>query len=159
MTSGAFQKSERQGGFSPGVFKREQSGGETSGGDKTISSLIKSICIGFGAALILLFLTSVAASFYDIPEFVLNYIVIAVSLICLFMVGFKAAGYNGKNGLLIGVIAGVVYAVIVYLIGWLGFKSISFSPEAIANFAVGGAVSGLGGVVGINRYTKKKRKR
>ena len=60
---------------------------------------------------------------------------------------------------LIGVIAGVVYAVIVYLIGWLGFKSISFSPEAIANFAVGGAVSGLGGVVGINRYTKKKRKR
>ena len=129
MTSGAFQKSERQGGFSPGGFKREQSGGETSGGDKTISSLIKSICIGFGAALILLFLTSVAASFYDIPEFVLNYIVIAVSLICLFMVGFKAAGYNGKNGLLIGVIAGVVYAVIVYLIGWLGFKSISFSPR------------------------------
>ncbi len=77
----------------------------------------------------MLFLTSVAASFYDIPEFVLNYIVIAVFLSAYLWLALKPPGIMVKTVFLIGVIAGVVYAVIVYLIGWLGFKSISFSPR------------------------------
>ena len=67
----------------------------------------------------------------------LNYIVIAVFLSAYLWLALKPPGIMVKTVFLIGVIAGVVYAVIVYLIGWLGFKSISFLPEAIANFAVG----------------------
>lgn len=158
MSSGVIKKNERSKGFSSqGGFGRDSGAEKVQ--ESTWPAVVKSLCYGFAVAVILILITSIFATFYDIPDRAINYIITAISIICSFMVGLRSAKLNKKNGLMIGIIAGVIYAIIIFLIGWLGFKTVGFSPAVIANIAISGAVSGLGGVVGINGVSKKKVKR
>lgn len=122
-------------------------------------SIVKAIGFGFITAMALLLLLSLLAVFYDIPDSVLNGTIVAVSILSLFIVGFKTAHYNRKKGLLMGVISGLVYGIILYGLAFMIWKSVAFSLESIINIAAGSAISGLGGFVGINRLANSRRKK
>lgn len=159
MTGGVFQKNGSVKNYSPGSRFNKSQGEASKTDDNLLSAIIRGIVYGLGTAVILLLIISLAAVFYDIPETVMNYIIIVISIVSLFFAGFVAAGRNEKNGLIVGIISGLIYALIVYFVGCIIYKSVNLTPEFIADLAVGAAVGGLGGVVGINRVSGKKRKR
>lgn len=157
MAGKVFQKSG--GTITPSSASRFKRDTEAPGGDGLVPCIVKSVVAGLASAGVLLLLISIAATIYDIPEAVVNYGVIGISVLCLFIVGFSAAAVLKKNGLIIGIVTGTLYNIILFTVGVGITGSLNLSPETLANFAVGGAVGALGGVVGINRLLSKKRKR
>lgn len=158
MADMTFYRSEKSGkypGRSGGSGTAEQSGK----GDNPLPAIIMGLAFGMGGAIVMLLLISLAAVFYDIPDNIMNIMIIIISAAALFISGYKAAVRNEKNGLITGVITGLVFALVICAVGAAVFKTISFSPELIADLAIGAALGGLGGVTGINRVTAKKRKR
>ncbi len=159
MTGGAFRKNESIVNYSSGSGLNESRMGASKTDNNLLSAIIRGIVYGLGTAVILLLVVSLAAVFYDIPETVMNYIIILISVLSLFFAGFVAAGRNEKNGLIVGIVSGLIYTLIVCFSGCIIYKSVNLTPALIADLAAGAAVGGLGGVVGINRVVGKKRKR
>ena len=78
-----------------------------------------------------------------------------VSLICT-AISAAAAGYDWaacrkKKGLIWGALAGVVYAVLLYLITSLAADSFSLALSGIMTLAVAAAAGAIGGILGVNR--------
>ncbi len=157
MAGRVFQKSG--GAVNTSSVSRFKKDSDSPGGDGLVPCIVKSVVAGLASAGVLLLLVSIAATIYAIPEAVVNYVVIGISVLCLFIVGFSAAAVLKKNGLVIGIVTGTFYNMILFSVGACITGSLNLSPETLANFAVGGAVGALGGVVGINRLLSKKRKR
>ncbi len=163
MTDGVFQKSgfKKPSGGRSDSYGRGKSDSDSAQFSITnvLISMAKAAVFGIVTASVMLLLLSFLAVFYDIPDVVLNYIIIAVSMICLFIVGFKAAGYNSKNGLIIGILTGFFYTVLLYAAACILWNSVDFSAETLIDLVAGSAISGLGGFIGINRKSKKKKRR
>lgn len=164
MTDGVFQKnslrqSAKGRNDSYGRSSKSDNDMSRSGFSRIFLSMAKAAVFGIVTASVMLLALSFLAVFYDIPDMVLNYIIIAVSMICLFLVGFKAAGYNSKNGLLIGILTGFFYTVLLYAAACILWNSVDISPEILIDLAAGSAISGLGGFIGINRRAKNKKRR
>ena len=140
-----------------GVFQKAENAVSTGGG--TISAVLNGLIFGLVGAVGALLLISIAAVFYDIPEQVMNVLIIIISVVTLFLAGFIAAGKNGKNGLIVGILTGLLYTLIALIVGIIAYRTVSFTPELIADLAIGAAVGGLGGVAGINKAAGKKRRR
>ena len=83
--------------------------------------------------------------------------VIGAAALCIFISGYISARIMRKNGLISGLLAGIVYALVVYLISAAVYKQFYFSPAIIANFILCGGVGALGGVIGINKRSSKKK--
>lgn len=78
-----------------------------------------------------------------------------VSLICT-AISAAAAGHDWaacrkKKGLIWGALAGVVYAVLLYLITSLAADSFSLALSGIMTLAVAAAAGAIGGILGVNR--------
>ncbi len=131
---------------------------ETAGGSP-IAAVAVGLIFGLGGAIAALLIISAAAVFYDIPEHVMNILIILISAASMFAAGFKAAAKNQKNGLLIGAAAGLLYSAITLAAGLMFGSSVGFTPELIADLAIAAALGGLGGVAGINIAGRKSRKR
>lgn len=159
MTDGVFGKSGSKNALRVQSRDRKDSQQNDNGFSHLLFSMAKAALFGFVAASAMLMVLSVLAVFYDIPDVVLNYIIIAVSLVCLFIVGYKAAAYNSKNGLITGILTGFSYTVLLYAAACILWNSVHFSPNMIIDLAAGSAISGLGGFVGVNHRTGKKKRR
>ncbi|MGN0135104.1 TIGR04086 family membrane protein [Anaerotignum sp.] len=78
-----------------------------------------------------------------------------VSLICTAL-SAAAAGYDWaackkKKGLIWGALAGVVYAVLLYLITSLAADSFALALSGVMTLAVAAAAGAIGGILGVNR--------
>ncbi|HIV85437.1 MAG TPA: TIGR04086 family membrane protein [Candidatus Monoglobus merdigallinarum] len=122
-------------------------------------SVAKGLISGLLAAAAVLFIVSVLAVFYDFSETLINYIIIGVSVVCLFLSGLVSASCAGRNGLILGGLTGAVYTIIIFILRCIVFQNAELSPELIANIAVGGALGALGGIIGINKRSGKRRRR
>ncbi len=158
MADMTFYRNEKSGGYSgrPGGSGSAEQSGKS---DNPLPAIIMGLAFGIGGAVVMLLIISLAAVFYDIPDNIMNIMIIIISAAAMFISGYKSAVGNKKNGMVTGMITGLVFAVVICAVGAAVFKSISFSPELIADLAIGAALGGLGGVTGINRVTAKKRKR
>lgn len=160
MTDGVFGKETSKRALSVRSGNGKKANEASAGGiSRLLLSVAKAALFGIVTASALLLILSVLAVFYDIPDTVLNYIIIAVSVVCLFLVGYKAAGYNTKNGLFTGILTGLSYTVLLYAAACILWNSIHFSTEVIIDLAAGSAISGLGGFIGVNRRDKRKKRR
>ena len=132
---------------------------ENAAGANTPAAVLRGLIFGLVGAALALLIISALAVFYDIPDKVMNILIILISVASMFAAGLTAAGRNGKNGMIIGMAAGLIYAAIICAAGIFVCGAKGLSPEMIADFAIGGAVGALGGVAGVNRAAGKRRKR
>lgn len=81
-----------------------------------------------------------------------------VSLICTalstLMTGFDTASNFGKKGLLWGIISGIIYMAILFVICILCGADFQFSSGKITMIGIAIAGGGIGGVLGVNRKSK-----
>ncbi len=108
---------------------------------------------------ILLLIAAAAATYFALPRSVTDVMVMVLTGFCVALAGFRAASHAGKQGLLQGVLAGVIYMAFLYLAGSLVFGDFSFRSTTLLSLLIGIGCGAIGGVFGVNAGTKKKRKR
>lgn len=119
---------------------------------------LKNLVITFLVSIILLFLTAVAATYVSMPDSMVRIAVIVVTGICLLFTGFRSARHGGRGGLVSGIIAGLLYVVILYCIGCAVSKDFGFTSASLSTLILGITCGGLGGIIGVNTKHKKKRR-
>ena len=127
------------------------------GGSFDILYYLKNTVIGFVLTIVLLFSVSVIGVFASFPEAVMKLLVSVVTYTAIGICGFFAARHIRRGGLVSGAISGLIYTIVLYLIGSIinGDFSLNSSSALFALFSV---LSGaLGGIVGINLGYKKRR--
>lgn len=93
---------------------------------------------------------SLLITYSGVTEKNIPVVVVITSIASVIIAGFDAARGAEKNGWLWGIVAGVIYAVILLLVGFAVSKGIRFDSRTVTLLAVSIAGGGLGGVLGIN---------
>ncbi len=125
---------------------------------KSLNVLNMAKCLGISyiISVVLLFLLSVLAAVTDMEKFVINGCVTGITMISVALCGFMAAKKTGKGGLLNGVVAGLLYTVLLYAMGSLAVGSFNFNWVTAAAAAEGIICGGAGGVLGVNMGKRRR---
>jgi len=77
-----------------------------------------------------------------------------VSLAALFIGGVISGAKMKEKGLLTGASTGLIYSVLIYLFLFLGFDR-SFSGSQFFLIVANTAVTGMGGIIGVNLFVRR----
>lgn len=119
--------------------------------DKLINNIIiiKGVLYGFVFMIITTFIMALFSGFlFSLDSAHLNILFLVISIIILIFIGFYVARNVENNGWLNGGIAGLIYMIIVLLIGTINM------PISLSNIfliaIVGMTIGSIGGILGIN---------
>lgn len=118
--------------------------------ESSIIALISSVAIGYAVTAIVFIGYAILLTYSDMTDKHTEFVVTITTLISVIVVGFdmgKAAKYKGW---LWGVIAGLIYAIIMVLIGFFVSENYLIDGKTYATLAISLAGGGLGGILGIN---------
>lgn len=122
--------------------------------DNGISGALLSSLFGAGLGILtaagLMALMSLAMAKIDLPAAAIFPMAMVAIGAGSFAGGFLAAQINGSNGLMCGVISGVVMFLVIWAAGGI-FGIGDFSVQAFVRLALTGCAAVIGGIVGVNR--------
>ena len=122
---------------------------------RQVTSLISGVLIAYAITCIVFIGYAVLITYSSISEQNIPLVVTATSLISVVVAGFDAAKGAQNKGWLWGLLAGLVYVVILALIGLWVNKGFAMDSRTLTLLVLSLAGGGLGGVLGIN--FKRKR--
>lgn len=120
---------------------------------------IKPLGIGVAVGLLLtalcmvLFAAILAA--YDVSDFLVTVFSLTALVLGAVAAGFTASKLYGKNGLLIGMVVGVVLFALILLVS-LAINPQSVTIQTLIKLVVTVLCAGLGGILGVNLKRRKK---
>ncbi len=120
---------------------------------------IKPLGIGVAVGLLLtalcmvLFAAILAA--YDVFDFLVTVFSLTALVLGAVAAGFTASKLYGKNGLLIGMVVGVVLFALILLVS-LAINPQSVTIQTLIKLVVTVLCAGLGGILGVNLKRRKK---
>ena len=120
---------------------------------------IKPLGIGVSVGLLLtalcmvLFAAILAA--YDVSDFLVTVFSLTALVLGAVAAGFTASKLYGKNGLLIGMVVGVVLFALILLVS-LAINPQSVTIQTLIKLVVTVLCAGLGGILGVNLKRRKK---
>ena len=117
---------------------------------------IKNVLFVIIGTIILLFFTSIAATYLTISDFAIDILVSVITGLSIAFGGFRAARYAGMYGLINGAVFGLIYILIVYIIGTIADRTVSFSVASLMAFLISIGCGAFGGIVGVNTKYKKR---
>ena len=119
-----------------------------------VKSLVSGVMIGYAITIIVFITYAILLTYTNLSEENISLVVTTTSIISVFIAGFDAARYQTKKGWLWGLLAGLIYGIILITIMiFMQGGIISFS-RGFSMLILSLAGGGLGGVIGIN--LKKK---
>lgn len=130
---------------------------QTGGGMLDLIFGAKNILMCFLLTILVLFVASWISVMVNLPEAAVALVVSVITYLCVGICGFRSARHTGSNGLLAGALAGLVYVIILYVIGCIAFAEISFSTSAALTAVICVVCGAIGGIVGVNTKSKKRR--
>ncbi len=117
----------------------------------------KNLLICLLLTVVILFLMSVVAVFASLQAAAVSLMVSVITYLCVGICGFRCARRSGSNGLLMGAVSGLSYAVVLYLVGAIVFGELSFNTSILLTMLICVLCGGVGGVIGVNTKSKKRR--
>lgn len=118
--------------------------------ENPIITLISGVAIGYAVTAIIFIGYAILLTYSDITDRHTELIVTLTTLFSVIVAGFDS-GKNAKyKGWLWGIISGLLYAIIIVLIGFFASLNYTIDGKTYAVFAVSIAGGGLGGILGIN---------
>lgn len=122
---------------------------ETS--SNSIIKILKGSAISVVATLILLIVFALLLTYTNINESTMPTVVIVITGLSI-LIGSQIATRNiKKNGIINGVLVGIIYIACIYIISSIVTKNFSLNNYAIIMIATSVLVGGLGGIIGVNR--------
>lgn len=114
---------------------------------------VKSVLISLLFTFTVLVIFSIVASYTNLEEKYLTAIINTANYIAMGLCGFLFSVKRMKNGAVIGLIGGIIYAVVIYVLGIVFFSSFSINPF---NLLLGAILGMVGGIIGVNKKPVKK---
>lgn len=108
------------------------------------------IVLEFAITIILLFILSVLLSTTSLDENVMKPGIIAIATFSVLLGSFLSAKKIKSKGIVIGVLQGIIYMFILYLISSFATKDFSLGLESIIMIGIGIFGGIIGGVIGVN---------
>lgn len=108
----------------------------------------------FIVVIIASFVLSLLLRFTTITEDALQPVILATSLVAMFIGGFIAGKKGGQSGWLVGALTGTIYTAIVFFIQFLGFSE-SFNLMQYVYHAGYIFIAVIGGAIGVH-FTANK---
>ncbi len=115
-----------------------------------VSALVSGIAAAYAITCIVFIGYSLLITYSSFSDSSMPMVVTLTSLASVIVAGFDAAKGAESKGWLWGIIAGVIYAVILAAIGFWVNKGFTFDSRTITLLVLSVAGGGLGGVIGIN---------
>lgn len=119
----------------------------------------KMVAVAMIFTLIALLILALFVTYGNMSDKAVLICVEAATFICVFLAGFAVSGAVGKNGWLSGLVAGVVYVIVILIVGWISLGDSSITNETSKMFIIS-IVSGIiGGITGVNFKNKRRLRR
>lgn len=132
-------------------LKRSTENCEVSSGGK---ALIKGNFVAYTITIMVFLIYAILLTYTEMTEKNTQVIVMTTTVISMLFSGFiSARGFKSK-GLFYGMVAGLIYAVIMILVGLCILPVIAITSKFIIILILSVSAGGVGGILGIN--TKKK---
>lgn len=119
--------------------------------------MAKNTAVGFILTIALLFAASWVAALASMPEEAVKLVTGIVTYLCVGICGFRAARHSGANGLVSGVLAGFIYVFLLFAVGCCAYAEIHMGVPEILTIIICILCGAVGGVIGINTQTKRRR--
>ena len=115
-----------------------------------VIALFKGILISYIITMLVFFIFALLIIYTDLSEtYISTVIKVTTTLVCIIS-GFITAASAEKSGLIWGMISGVLYAVIMCIVGFILIPDYNLSPKLLITLAIALGGGGLGGIIGIN---------
>jgi putative membrane protein (TIGR04086 family) len=111
--------------------------------------IVRGLIWAFGLMAVGALVLSLLLAFTGQQESSLPTAAIIIHLIAAFLGGAAAGKHSGSKGWYAGGATGLLYALLLYLIGFLGFDR-GLHPSALAAAAIAFTTGAIGGMIGVN---------
>ncbi len=116
---------------------------------KLITMLV-SISIAFAITAIIFIGYAILITYSNVGEEHLTLVITATSIISIVVAGFDMAKSCENKGWLWGIISGLIYALILIIIGIFAANKTVFTSQTLMLILLSAASGGVGGIIGIN---------
>lgn len=130
---------------------------QTHGDGIGILDGIKNVVLCFSVTAVILFAVSCVAVGVNMPFDAVDLAVCVITYLCVVLCGFRSARRRGSNGLLTGALSGLLYALVLYIVSCVVSSKVFFGTSTALTFLICVLCGAIGGVVGINTNTKRRR--
>lgn len=117
--------------------------------------ILKGMAVAYAITCIIFIAFGILLTYTDIQESAIPAVALVTTALSAALAGFDWAKCMQKRGLLWGAAAGLVYAVLLYLITSFGSGDFSFTASCLRMLIVALAAGVAGGILGVNRGEKK----
>lgn len=124
---------------------------ESSANNNTFMSILKGVGLAFTFSVIALSIFACLLVFTNMSETLMQPVVIGITGISILAGSFIANRKMTKNGIINGILVGVIYIGLIYIISSvINGGNFGLSLGAIIMFAAGIIGGAIGGIIGVN---------
>jgi putative membrane protein (TIGR04086 family) len=116
-------------------------------------SLVQGVLVGYAVTVIIFLAYSILITYTNMPDDKTPIVVAAATLVSVMIAGFDAARGAEAKGWFWGIMAGLIYAIILVALMTIVLKEFAYDSRTVTLLLLSLAGGGLGGVIGIN-FTK-----
>ena len=131
---------------------------EVSGGAGNIIYALKAAVFSFAATFTVLFICALAAVYTAATDSVISLMTAASSCVCVMWGGFMLSRRIGSRGLLSGAMLGLIYVIVLYLIGCIALGRMTFGIAPVLTGIICIGCGAIGGIIGVNAKTGRRRR-
>ncbi len=115
-----------------------------------IKSVLRGLLISYGFAVILFLILAAVVTYTNFPESAVNVVITVITVLSIIIAGASVARRARTKGWLHGAAMGVLYVVILYLIGAVTLNGLNFGLNVVSMLISGFVFGAFGGIIGIN---------
>ena len=117
-------------------------------------SVLKSLAISYGFTFAVFAVFALLVTYTSMPDSIIGTVVFITMIFAVMLAGFTVARGATSRGWLNGAVGGLMYVLILYILGAIFVTDVVFDKHVATLVAIGFLSGAFGGIVGIN--TKKK---
>ncbi len=110
----------------------------------------KNIALSFALTVVLLLAAAWISTLMTLPREITSLTVSVITYLCIGICGFREAKRLGTCGLLSGAVCGLVYVIILFVVGCIAKGEISFGTAAALTAGICVLCGAVGGIIGVN---------
>ncbi len=118
--------------------------------NKTVVSLTKGSIISYIITTIIFIVYGILLTYTDITEEKIQIVVMITTVISVLIGGIIASRGVNSKGLIFGMLVGVIYSIIMIMIGFCILPTLKITSKMIMIFILSISSGGIGGIIGIN---------
>lgn len=118
-------------------------------------SILKSLIIAYGFTFAVFAVFALLLAYTSIPDSIIGTVVFVTMVFAIMLSGFMVARRATSRGWLNGAVGGLLYALILYILGAFFVTGLVFDKHVAMLLLIGFLSGAFGGIVGINMRKKK----